>query len=114
MVVTTQRFGRIFAWARHRRARVAKKYGEAFVLAHADLRRPHEVIEDVRHLAQFAGVDLTERALRRLCNVLRRSGQRVVHVPRRTVEDRMARGLDPYTGLKNFVVDGDRSAASGD
>lgn len=98
VVVTTQPVGRIFAWAKHRRARVRKKYGEAFIMAHADRLRPQGVIEDVRHLAEFGGLRLGDRAQRRLCNVLRRSGQRIVYVPWRTMEARQRAGLDPYTG----------------
>ena len=70
IIVTEQSAGRLSAWHKHRCARVAKKYEDAFVVSRAACRqRPVEVIEHVRHLGEEAGIRLTVRAQRRLCIV---------------------------------------------
>lgn len=79
------------------RWRIRKKYACTFFI-HADIvDRPLEVIECVRELPT-TGVRFTKRAERRLCTILRRSGQRILHVPRHVVRARLAQGLDPMTG----------------
>lgn len=99
VIITDQPLGRVLAWTKHRRRRVAKKWGEAIIMRPRDVADVGACINNLRLLRRH-GVDFTERAERRVCVLLRRSGKAVKHVPRAVMFARMARGLDPLTGRK--------------
>lgn len=76
IIVTEQPYGRVVGWCKHRRKRIAKRWGSALIMRRADITWPPGTIVSLRNLCSH-GVEITDRCERQIARFLRRSGMTI-------------------------------------